>query len=304
MRLSPEAYFSELALTDQPQPQNAGNLEVTHMLATPPLPQPPQPEQLQPQPQSQPQTPPQIELQPQLQPQPPSPPQNPPPVLTTPQLSQRRERGRTAIAIGKRDLSLSQEESPAEPTSLDAITNPLPSPSSSSGTDFANPSPSNSFVKDTNTQKSPPSTRRSERDAEYDAYLLQARIENFSDLVPLNFLYQSGNWPYPALNCTNKTIGKDPYGRPIVVIIGANLPARSIDLERVMLYAVSNINITTLETHFMVTRYLLWTQLWSLSMYWCMCTPIYHLAINRPLLGLRRCTLFSTESKWFGGVPV
>jgi len=53
---------------------------------------------------------------------------------------------------------------------------------------------------------------------------LQARSENFSNFAPLNFLYQSG---------------KDPYGRPIVVIIGANLPARTIDLERVMLYAIS-----------------------------------------------------------------
>lgn len=33
--------------------------------------------------------------------------------------------------------------------------------------------------------------------------------------------------------------GKDSMGRPIIVMIGAHLPAKKIDLERVMLYAVS-----------------------------------------------------------------
>lgn len=59
---------------------------------------------------------------------------------------------------------------------------------------------------------------------EYENYLAVARKEKFDDIAPLNFLYQSG---------------KDSLGRPIIVMIGAQLPAKKIDLERVMLYAIS-----------------------------------------------------------------
>jgi len=61
-------------------------------------------------------------------------------------------------------------------------------------------------------------------DLEYESYLMKVKGEDFTDMIALNFLYIAGN---------------DSHGRPIVVVIGANLPAATIDLERVTLYSIS-----------------------------------------------------------------
>jgi len=66
--------------------------------------------------------------------------------------------------------------------------------------------------------------KKAERpDAEYESYLARTRVELLSDIAALNFVYRTGT---------------DDYGRPIIVMIGANIPARKIDLERVMLYMI------------------------------------------------------------------
>eukprot|EP01112_Ceratiomyxa_fruticulosa_P001401 TRINITY_DN1147_c0_g1_i8.p1 TRINITY_DN1147_c0_g1~~TRINITY_DN1147_c0_g1_i8.p1 ORF type:complete len:502 (+),score=93.18 TRINITY_DN1147_c0_g1_i8:195-1700(+) len=58
---------------------------------------------------------------------------------------------------------------------------------------------------------------------EYADYLQRAQTETFIDIAGCNFIYRSGT---------------DSMNRPVIVVIGAHLPAKRIDMERVMLYAI------------------------------------------------------------------
>ena len=59
------------------------------------------------------------------------------------------------------------------------------------------------------------------------AYLQQAKQEDFSDLDKLQFMYKSGF---------------DSDGRTIVVVVGCNLPSRAASLERLFLYFIHTLD--------------------------------------------------------------
>jgi hypothetical protein len=52
--------------------------------------------------------------------------------------------------------------------------------------------------------------------AEYDEYLRQAKLADFSHVEPLNIIYRAG---------------VDVQGRPVIVVVAAHLPAKSVDLK-------------------------------------------------------------------------
>eukprot|EP01133_Synstelium_polycarpum_P016668 gene16668-19807_t len=68
------------------------------------------------------------------------------------------------------------------------------------------------------------SPARTRADIEYNEYLERSRIGTFPEIESLNFIYQAG---------------KDNLGRTIIVIIASNLPAKKIDMDRVLLYTIS-----------------------------------------------------------------
>jgi len=57
----------------------------------------------------------------------------------------------------------------------------------------------------------------------YDQYLKKSKIEDLSDIAKLNIIYQSG---------------VDIHNRPVVVIIGWNLPVAQVNMDRVLLYMI------------------------------------------------------------------
>jgi len=57
----------------------------------------------------------------------------------------------------------------------------------------------------------------------YEQYLKKSKTEDLSDIAKLNIIYQSG---------------VDIHGRPVVVIIGWNLPVEQLNMDRVLLYMI------------------------------------------------------------------
>eukprot|EP01114_Cavostelium_apophysatum_P016541 TRINITY_DN4728_c0_g1_i1.p1 TRINITY_DN4728_c0_g1~~TRINITY_DN4728_c0_g1_i1.p1 ORF type:complete len:615 (+),score=174.42 TRINITY_DN4728_c0_g1_i1:70-1914(+) len=97
-----------------------------------------------------------------------------------------------------------------------APTTPLPQPPA------ATPQPAASNVQQpaaSNAQQ--PASSSSD---EYARYLEQSKKENFVEEAKLNFIYQAGN---------------DTAGRPVIVVLYANLPVKSVNMDRLLLYVIS-----------------------------------------------------------------
>eukprot|EP01112_Ceratiomyxa_fruticulosa_P011737 TRINITY_DN3210_c0_g2_i1.p1 TRINITY_DN3210_c0_g2~~TRINITY_DN3210_c0_g2_i1.p1 ORF type:complete len:534 (+),score=95.25 TRINITY_DN3210_c0_g2_i1:237-1838(+) len=64
---------------------------------------------------------------------------------------------------------------------------------------------------------------REQQEIIYARYLRNARKEDLSDIAQMNIIYQSG---------------VDQLGRPVVIIVGHHIPARKVDMERVLMYMI------------------------------------------------------------------
>ena len=71
----------------------------------------------------------------------------------------------------------------------------------------------------------------------YQRWLKRSKTENFSDIAQLRIIYQSGINCYSTNDCfvwcVFSCIGIDYLGRPVIVFVGKNFSARTIDLDRV-----------------------------------------------------------------------
>jgi Rho GTPase-activating protein 1 len=68
-----------------------------------------------------------------------------------------------------------------------------------------------------------PPLQQSKAEADYERYLMLSRSEDFSAIEPLNIIYQSG---------------VDRQGRPVVVIVAQNVPAKKINMDSLLLYVI------------------------------------------------------------------
>jgi len=66
-------------------------------------------------------------------------------------------------------------------------------------------------------------TKKKEEEREYMAYLERAQKENFDSLQALKMIYQSGY---------------DNFNRPIIVIVASLIPAKTVDLEKLLLFFI------------------------------------------------------------------
>jgi hypothetical protein len=66
-----------------------------------------------------------------------------------------------------------------------------------------------------------------EAERTYQRYLRRAMAEDLSDIAALNFVYRSG---------------ADATGRPIIAIVPSHLPAKAVDLERVLLFLIRTLD--------------------------------------------------------------
>lgn len=71
----------------------------------------------------------------------------------------------------------------------------------------------------------------------YQRWLCRARSEDLSDVAALRALYQTG---------------LDAYGRTVMVVVGRNIPATLIDLEKALLYFIHVMDHITLKDYVMV----------------------------------------------------
>eukprot|EP00118_Oscarella_pearsei_P002362 m.10349 g.10349 ORF g.10349 m.10349 type:complete len:514 (+) comp22200_c0_seq2:49-1590(+) len=72
-------------------------------------------------------------------------------------------------------------------------------------------------------------TAEAERARRYQRWLKRSKTENFSDIARLRVIYQSG---------------VDYLGRPVIVFVGKNFPATTIDLDRAVAYLIGFLDTT------------------------------------------------------------
>jgi len=85
-----------------------------------------------------------------------------------------------------------------------------------------------------------PSTREERRKRQenvYNDYLQQSAIEDFSDIQKLDIVYSPG---------------RDFANRPIIVVIAAKLPARTLNMERLLLYFIKVLDPIVIEDYVLV----------------------------------------------------
>ena len=89
---------------------------------------------------------------------------------------------------------------------------------------FAQMVPDQDEIRKANVQKQLKNMNKSERgNLRYERMLRDSRLEDLSDIAKLGFIYKSG---------------RDINGRTIIVIVARHLPAKAIDMNRVLLYII------------------------------------------------------------------
>jgi hypothetical protein len=82
-------------------------------------------------------------------------------------------------------------------------------------------------------------TTQSSKDSnEYEQYLEMSKKQDFTELAKLNFITREGE-RLSFRTFTERCIGVDTAGRPIVMVVGAHLPVKDVNLDHLLLYVIS-----------------------------------------------------------------